>query len=232
GICTAVIITNGNSLNMFPKDSKRGDHLCRRHLANVYHLFIIPDQFPLLTTKRVFLERNTRKTTLGSTNAKERSEKGVNIWDAYGSQHFLDKMGFGDLGPVYSFQWRHYGAEFRNMHADYTGQSVDQLQKASDNHMALSPCHALCQLYVIDGKLPCQLYQCSGDMGLGVPFNIASYAILTYMIAHITGLEVGSREIRPFPKLKLIRTAEKIGPFPKLKLIRTAEKIDDFRMAV
>uniref|UniRef100_A0A673YR81 Thymidylate synthase n=1 Tax=Salmo trutta TaxID=8032 RepID=A0A673YR81_SALTR len=200
----------------FPKDSKRGDHLCRRHLANVYHLFIIPDQFPLLTTKRVFLERNTRKTTLGSTNAKERSEKGVNIWDAYGSQHFLDKMGFGDLGPVYSFQWRHYGASDSLMTSLY--------------HMALSPCHALCQLYVIDGKLPCQLYQCSGDMGLGVPFNIASYAILTYMIAHITGLEVG--EIRPFPKLKLIRTAEKIGPFPKLKLIRTAEKIDDFRMAV
>ncbi|KAM9553444.1 uncharacterized protein ACWYII_035176 isoform 1-T1 [Salvelinus alpinus] len=83
---------------------------------------------------------------------------------------------------------------------NYTGQGVDQLQKVdtiktnpeeSSYHMSLPPCHALCQLYVFDGRLPCQLYQCSGDMGLGVPFNIASYAILTYMISHITGLEPG-----------------------------------------
>uniref|UniRef100_A0A673YR67 Thymidylate synthase n=1 Tax=Salmo trutta TaxID=8032 RepID=A0A673YR67_SALTR len=210
---TSDIHTAASCNNEEPKKAdsqERGSSLFSAHNRDTV------SRFPLLTTKR------------GSTNAKERSEKGVNIWDAYGSQHFLDKMGFGDLGPVYSFQWRHYGAEFRNMHADYTGQK----ESSCVHHMALSPCHALCQLYVIDGKLPCQLYQCSGDMGLGVPFNIASYAILTYMIAHITGLEVGSREIRPFPKLKLIRTAEKIGPFPKLKLIRTAEKIDDFRMAV
>uniref|UniRef100_A0A8C7GTB1 Thymidylate synthase n=1 Tax=Oncorhynchus kisutch TaxID=8019 RepID=A0A8C7GTB1_ONCKI len=94
---------------------------------------------------------------------------------------------------------------------DYTGQKsscVRGTSKASDNHMALPPCPALCQLYSIDGKLPCQLYQCSGDMGLGVPFNIASYAILTYMIAH-TSQDLSPREIRPFPKLKLIRTVEK-----------------------
>ncbi|CAB1349518.1 unnamed protein product [Coregonus sp. 'balchen'] len=178
------------------------------------------------------------KQSKGSTNAKELSEKGVKIWDANGSRQYLDKMGFtdreeGDLGPVYGFQWRHYGAEYSNMHKDYAGQGVDQLQKVIDTiktnpedrriimcawnpkdlpHMALPPCHALCQFYVIDGELSCQLYQRSGDMGLGVPFNIASYALLTYMIAHITGLKL-QREIRPFPKLKILRTVEIIDDF-------------------
>ncbi|MEQ2160593.1 hypothetical protein GOODEAATRI_000908 [Goodea atripinnis] len=153
----------------------------------------------------------------GSTNAKELSEKGVKIWDANGSRAFLDNLGFtereeGDLGPVYGFQWRHFGAEYKNMHTDYTRQGVDQLQNIIDTIkrnpedrriimcawnpkdlplMALPPCHALCQFYVCDGELSCQLYQRSADMGLGVPFNIASYALLTYMIAHITGLKVG-----------------------------------------
>uniref|UniRef100_A0A4W5N0R9 Thymidylate synthase n=1 Tax=Hucho hucho TaxID=62062 RepID=A0A4W5N0R9_9TELE len=166
----------------------------------------------------------------GSTNAKELSEKGVKIWNANVSQQFLDKMGFrdqGDLGPVYSFQWRHYGAEYRNMHSDYTGQGVDHLQKVDtiktnpeesscERHMALPPCH---------------LYQFSGDMGLGVPFNIATYALLTYMIAHITGLEVGCKKkqinihhfvcpskIQPFPKLKLIRTIVDYNPNRIIKM--------------
>ncbi|XP_031705835.1 thymidylate synthase isoform X1 [Anarrhichthys ocellatus] len=181
--------------------------------------YSLRDQFPLLTTKRVFW-RGILEELLwfvkGSTNAKELSEKGVKIWEANGSRDFLDNLGFtdreeGDLGPVYGFQWRHFGAEYTNMHADYTGQGVDQLQKVIDTLnknpedrriimcawnpkdlplMALPPCHALCQFYVCDGELSCQLYQRSGDMGLGVPFNIASYALLTYMIAHITGLKV------------------------------------------
>ncbi|XP_075936446.1 thymidylate synthase isoform X3 [Anarhichas minor] len=181
--------------------------------------YSLRDQFPLLTTKRVFW-RGILEELLwfvkGSTNAKELSEKGVKIWEANGSRDFLDNLGFtdreeGDLGPVYGFQWRHFGAEYTNMHADYTGQGVDQLQKVIDTLnknpedrriimcawnpkdlplMALPPCHALCQFYVCDGELSCQLYQRSGDMGLGVPFNIASYALLIYMIAHITGLKV------------------------------------------
>ncbi|RXM37215.1 Thymidylate synthase [Acipenser ruthenus] len=174
----------------------------------------------------------------GSTNAKELSAKGVKIWDANGSREFLDRSGFtsreeGDLGPVYGFQWRHFGAEYKDMNTDYTRQGDDQLQKVIDAiktnpedrriimcawnpkdlpQMALPPCHALCQFYVCNGELSCQLYQRSGDMGLGVPFNIASYALLTYMIAHITGLKL-QREPRPFPKLKILRKVNSIDDF-------------------
>ncbi|XP_058498922.1 thymidylate synthase [Solea solea] len=228
--------------------------------------YSLRDQFPLLTTKKVFWKAILEELLWfikGSTNAKELSEKGVKIWDANGSRAFLDNLGFtereeGDLGPVYGFQWRHFGAEYTNMHADYTGQGVDQLQKVIDTikknpedrriimcawnpkdlpSMALPPCHALCQFYVCDGELSCQLYQRSGDMGLGVPFNIASYALLTYMIAHITGLKPGdfvhtlgdahiyNNHIEPL-KVQLQR---EIRPFPKLKILRKVENIDDFR---
>ncbi|XP_056318969.1 thymidylate synthase [Danio aesculapii] len=227
--------------------------------------YSLRDQFPLLTTKRVFWKGILEELLWfikGSTNAKDLSEKGVRIWDANGSREFLDKNGFtdreeGDLGPVYGFQWRHFGAEYKDMHTDYSGEGVDQLQKVIDTIksnpedrriimcawnpkdlplMALPPCHALCQFYVSDGELSCQLYQRSGDIGLGVPFNIASYALLTYMIAHITGLKPGDfvhtlgdahiytnhieplkeqiqREPRPFPKLRIKRKVEQINDF-------------------
>ncbi|XP_077884013.1 thymidylate synthase-like [Ictidomys tridecemlineatus] len=200
----------------------------------------------------------------GSTNAKELSSKGVKIWDANGSQGFLDGLGLstrqeGDLGPVYGFQWRHFGAEYKDMDSDYSGQGVDQLQKVLDTIktnpddrriimcawnpkdlplMALPPCHALCQFYVVNGELSCQLYQRSGDMGLGMPFNIASYSLLTYMIAHITGLQPGDfvhtlgdahiylNHIEPL-KIQLQREPR---PFPKLKILRKVEKIDDFKV--
>uniref|UniRef100_A0A8C3AWW2 Thymidylate synthase n=1 Tax=Cyclopterus lumpus TaxID=8103 RepID=A0A8C3AWW2_CYCLU len=228
--------------------------------------FNLRDQFPLLTTKRVFW-RGILEELLwfvkGSTNAKELSEKGVKIWEANGSRDFLDNLGFsdreeGDLGPVYGFQWRHFGAEYTDMHADYTGQGVDQLQKIIDTIkknpedrriimcawnpkdlplMALPPCHALCQFYVCDGELSCQLYQRSGDMGLGVPFNIASYALLTYMIAHITGLKPGDFVhtlgdahiyVNHIEALK-VQLQREIRPFPKLKILREVESINDFR---
>ncbi|NXH15372.1 TYSY synthase, partial [Bucco capensis] len=182
--------------------------------------YSLRDQFPLLTTKKVFWKGVLEELLWfikGSTNAKELSAKGVKIWDANGSREFLDKQGFsnreeGDLGPVYGFQWRHFGAEYKDMHTDYSNQGIDQLQKVIEtiktnpddrriimsawnpkdiSLMALPPCHALCQFYVLNGELSCQLYQRSGDMGLGVPFNIASYSLLTYMIAHVTGLKVG-----------------------------------------
>ncbi|XP_056289638.1 thymidylate synthase isoform X1 [Pseudoliparis swirei] len=230
--------------------------------------FSLRDQFPLLTTKKVFW-RGILEELLwfvkGSTNAKELSEKGVKIWEANGSRDFLDNLGFrdreeGDLGPVYGFQWRHFGAEYTDMHADYTGQGVDQLQKIIDTIkknpedrriimcawnpkdlplMALPPCHALCQFYVCDGELSCQLYQRSGDMGLGVPFNIASYALLTYMIAHITGLKVRPGDfvhtlgdahiyVNHIEALQ-VQLQREIRPFPKLKILRKVESINDFR---
>lgn len=120
-------------------------------------------------------------------------------------------MCLGDLGPVYGFQWRHYGAEYVDNHTDYSGKGIDQLQNIINTiktnpddrrmlmiawnpcdvpKMALPPCHCLVQFFVADGYLSCQMYQRSADMGLGVPFNIASYSLLTYMIAHVTGLKV------------------------------------------
>jgi thymidylate synthase len=175
---------------------------------------------PLLTTKKVFLKGIIEELfwfIKGSTNAKELSKKGVKIWVGNSSREFLDKHGFknreeGDLGPIYGFQWRHFGAEYKDMHTDYTGQGVDQLKeviyKIKNNpadrriimsawnpvdipKMALPPCHCFVQFYVNDDELSCMLYQRSADMGLGVPFNIASYAILTHMIAHVTGLKPG-----------------------------------------
>lgn len=221
--------------------------------------------FPLLTTKRVFW-RGVAEELLwfvsGCTNANELSEKGIHIWDANGSREFLDKQGLhhrevGDLGPVYGFQWRHFGATYDNMHTNYDGQGVDQLadviHKIKNNpdnrriimsawnpvdlsNMALPPCHSFVQFYVCNGELSCQLYQRSGDMGLGVPFNIASYSLLTYMIAHVCGLKPGDfvhtlgdahvylnhiealkkqlqREPRPFPTLEIAHDVPDIDSF-------------------
>eukprot|EP01082_Thalassiosira_pseudonana_P007343 g6770.t1 g6770 contig23:1178395-1180293(-) len=212
---------------------------------------------PLLTTKRTFW-RGVAEELLwfvkGSTNANELADKNIHIWDGNGSREFLDSRGLqhreeGDLGPVYGFQWRHFGAEYKDMHADYTGQGVDQLADCIDkiinnpedrrivmsawnpkdlDVMALPPCHMFCQFYVDTDRneVSCQMYQRSADMGLGVPFNIASYALLTHMIAKVTGRKAGDfvhtigdahvylnhvdalkeqleRKPRAFPKLKM-----------------------------
>jgi len=202
----------------------------------------------------------------------------VKIWDGNGSREFLDSLGLshrtvGDLGPIYGFQWRHFGAEYVDAYTDYTGQGVDQLAdiihklrtnpydrrlvltawNPRDLHsMVLPPCHMFAQFYVSyptqrgsapgkeegeieddkknqpKGHLHCQLYQRSCDMGLGVPFNIASYALLTHMLAHVCDLVPGSlthvmgdahiyldhvdalktqlgREPREFPELEITR---------------------------
>eukprot|EP00906_Rhabdomonas_costata_P029163 RCo041175 len=176
--------------------------------------------FPLLTSKRVFW-RGVAEELLwfirGDTNAKHLQEKDIHIWDGNASREYLDKIGLkdreeGDLGPVYGFQWRHFGAKYKDFHADYSAQGVDQLQQiihtlrtnpndrrillsawnpAALCEMALPPCHVLAQFYVADGELSCQMYQRSCDMGLGVPFNIASYALLTRLLAHVCGLKPG-----------------------------------------
>ncbi len=176
--------------------------------------------FPLLTTKRVFW-RGVAEELLwfikGCTNANVLADKNIHIWDGNGSKEFLTKMGLGhreegDLGPVYGFQWRHFGAKYEDMHSDYSNKGVDQLMECinklktnpedrriimtawnpADLHlMALPPCHMFCQFYVANNELSCQMYQRSADMGLGVPFNIASYALLTRLVAQVCNLQVG-----------------------------------------
>merc|ERR1712129_104491 len=223
--------------------------------------------FPLLTTKKVFYRGIAEELfwfIRGSTSAKELQDKNVRIWDGNSSREFLDSIGLkdreeGDLGPVYGFQWRHFGAEYTSMHADYSGQGVDQLADVIDkiknrpddrriimcawnpadlDKMALPPCHCLVQFYVADGELSCQLYQRSADMGLGVPFNIASYALLTIMIAHVTGLVPGdfvhtlgdahvySNHVEAL-KVQLEREPKE---FPKIVIKRKVEKIEDFNI--
>jgi dihydrofolate reductase/thymidylate synthase len=177
--------------------------------------------FPLLTTKRVGYKTVLRELLWfirGSTSNKELTDKKVHIWTPNSSREFLDSRGLdyeeGDLGPVYGFQWRHFGAEYEDKDTDYRGKGVDQLQNVIDliknepnsrriilnswnasdlDKMALPPCHVMCQFNVDtkNNKLDCQLYQRSGDMFLGVPFNIASYAFLTHIIGKITGYQVG-----------------------------------------
>ncbi|XP_066919800.1 thymidylate synthase-like [Clytia hemisphaerica] len=229
--------------------------------------FSLRESFPLLTTKRVFW-RGVAEELLwfvnGCTDATKLTDKGIHIWDANASREFLDGRGLqhyeeGDLGPVYGFQWRHFGAEYRGRYADYNGQGIDQLQQIIQTiktnpddrrmimsawnpvdlpKMALPPCHSFCQFYVSDGELSCQMYQRSCDMGLGVPFNIASYALLTVMVAHVCNLKPGdfihclgdahvySNHVEPL-KIQLQRTPR---PFPKLTIKRKVTNIEDFTM--
>jgi len=228
--------------------------------------FDLQQGFPLLTTKRTFW-RGVLEELLwfvkGDTNAQHLADKGVKIWDANGSREFLDGRGLShrevnDLGPVYGFQWRHFGAKYVDMHTDYKGQGVDQLAECIEKikkdptdrriiisawnpadlgQMALPPCHMFCQFYVAEGKLSCLMYQRSCDMGLGVPFNIASYALLTVMMAQVCGLKPGefvhtlgnahvySNHIEPLQQ-QLERTPR---PFPVLKVNPEVTDIDGFK---
>jgi dihydrofolate reductase/thymidylate synthase len=220
---------------------------------------------PLLTTKRVFW-RGVAEELLwfvrGSTNAKLLQDKKVRIWDGNSSREYLDSIGLtnrevGDLGPVYGFQWRHWGAEYTDMHANYEGKGIDQLQRCIDTirtnptdrriimsawnptampDMALPPCHMFCQFYVANGELSCSMYQRSADMGLGVPFNIASSALLTHMIAHVTGLAPGefvhtigdAHVYANHVEALQVQLQREPRPFPTLTIKRTVDKIDDF----
>ncbi len=197
--------------------------------------FDLREGFPLLTTKRV----HTRSVfgellwfLRGDTNLAWLHANGITIWDEWADAN-------GDLGPVYGHQWRSWPTP-DGRHIDQLAQVIEAIKTTPDSRrhivsawnvadidtMALPPCHALFQFYVADGRLSCQLYQRSADLFLGVPFNIASYALLTHMVAQVTGLEVGdfvhtfgdahlylnhleqadlqlSREPRPLPTLRL-----------------------------
>ena len=199
--------------------------------------FGLQESFPLLTTKKLHLKSILYELLWflrGETNVRWLQERGVSIWDEWADEK-------GELGPVYGYQWRHWrtpgGAE-----VDQIAKLIESLRTKPDSRrhivsawnpadierMALPPCHLLFQFYVANGRLSCQMYQRSADLFLGVPFNIASYALLTHMIAAQTGLEVGdfvwtggdchiydnhreqvetllSREPFPYPTLKLHR---------------------------
>ena len=207
--------------------------------------FDLSEGFPLVTTKKV----HTRSVfgellwfMRGDTNVKWLQDRGITIWDEWADEH-------GDLGPVYGYQWRSWPTP-DGRHVDQVARLVDGIRTSPDSRrhivsawnvadvddMALPPCHTLFQFYVADGKLSCQLYQRSADTFLGVPFNIASYALLTHMVAQVTGLEVGefvhtmgdahlylnhveqarlqlSRDPRPLPRLVLDPAITEIDGF-------------------
>jgi thymidylate synthase len=213
--------------------------------------FDLSKGFPLLTTKKVHVKSILIELLWflqGETKVQWLKERGVSIWDEWATEAQCARFerSEGDLGPVYGHQWRNFGAtlqkdgSYARDGVDQIAQLLSQIQKNPNSrrlivtgwnpkeadHVALPPCHTLFQFYVSNGKLSCQLYQRSGDIFLGVPFNIASYAMLTHMIAHACELEVGhfvhtlgdahlyqnhveqaqlqlSREPRPLPKISL-----------------------------
>jgi thymidylate synthase len=162
--------------------------------------FDLAERFPLLTTKKVHLKSVIHELLWflqGSTNVAYLRANGVTIWDEWAKPD-------GELGPVYGYQWRSWPAP-DGRHIDQISEVVAQIRRNPDSrrlivsawnvadipHLALAPCHAFFQFYVAEGRLSCQLYQRSADIFLGVPFNIASYALLTLMVAQVTGLAPG-----------------------------------------
>ncbi len=208
--------------------------------------FDLSEGFPVLTTKRLHLRSIIHELLWflrGDTNIAYLRENGVTIWDEWADAD-------GNLGPVYGSQWRSWPAP-DGRHIDQIAQVVDQIERNPDSRrlivsawnvaeidrMALPPCHALFQFYVADGRLSCQLYQRSADVFLGVPFNIASYALLTMMIAQVTGLvpgefvhTLGDAHIylnhREQVALQLTRTPR---PLPVMRINPDARSIFGFR---
>ncbi len=162
--------------------------------------FNLANGFPMVTTKKLHLRSIIHELLWflqGDTNTRYLKENGVSIWDEWADEN-------GDLGPVYGYQWRSWPTP-DGRHIDQISEVIEQIKTNPDSRriivsawnvgeldkMALAPCHAFFQFYVADGKLSCQLYQRSADIFLGVPFNIASYALLTMMMAQVCGLEAG-----------------------------------------
>lgn len=204
--------------------------------------FNLAEGFPMVTTKKLHLKSIILELLWflkGSTDNNWLKERGVSIWNEWAAPD-------GDLGPIYGYQWRSWPAP-NGEHIDQITEVVETLKKNPDSRriivsawnvadiprMALAPCHAFFQFYVADGKLSCQLYQRSADIFLGVPFNIASYALLTHMMAQQCNLEVGdfvwtggdchlysnhleqvdlqlSRDFFPLPKLNILRKPDSI----------------------
>ncbi len=207
--------------------------------------FDLGEGFPLLTTKKLHVRSIFFELLWflrGDTNVRWLQERGVKIWDEWADEN-------GDLGPVYGSQWRSW--------PDGDGGQIDQISElveglknnpesrrhlvtawnpAEVGQMALPPCHCLFQFYVADGRLSCQLYQRSADVFLGVPFNIASYALLTHMLAHVCDLEVGEF-IHTFGDVHLyanhfeqadLQLSRQPGPLPQLEILNQRSSLFDF----
>ena len=227
--------------------AEKEDRTCTGTLSVFGHQmrFSLDDTFPLLTTKKLHLRSIIHELLwflAGDTNIGYLKENNVSIWDEWADEN-------GDLGPVYGHQWRSWATPDGEV-IDQISQVVDQIKTNPDSRrlivsawnvgeiprMALPPCHLLFQFYVANGKLSCQLYQRSADVFLGVPFNIASYALLTMMIAQVTDLEPGefvhtlgdahlysnhlkqtelqlSREIRSLPRMQINPEVKSIFDF-------------------
>lgn len=207
--------------------------------------FNLEDGFPLVTTKKLHLKSIIHELLWflkGSTNVAYLQENGVRIWNEWARED-------GELGPIYGYQWRSW-PDYHGGNIDQVKQVIESIQKSPDSRrhlvsawnvgqiddMQLPPCHILFQFYVAGGKLSCQLYQRSADIFLGVPFNIASYALLTMMVAQVTGLKPGdfihtlgdahiyTNHIEQV-KLQLTREPRQL---PQMKINPQRKSIDDF----
>ena len=209
--------------------------------------FNLEEGFPVLTTKKLHLRSIIHELLWflkGDTNIKYLNDNRVGIWDEWADEN-------GDLGHIYGYQWRSWPAA-DGKHIDQISNVIDSLKDNPDSRrhivcawnvgdldkMALPPCHVLFQFYVVDGKLSCQLYQRSCDIFLGVPFNIASYALLTMMVAQVTGLKahefihtLGDAHIysNHIDQVKLQLTRDPY-PLPKMKINPDVKSIFDFKI--
>ncbi len=210
--------------------------------------FDLAEGFPAVTTKKLHLKSVVGELIWflqGSTNVGWLQERGISIWDEWADAD-------GELGPIYGRQWRSWPAP-DGRHIDQISKVIDSIRANPDSRrhivsawnvaevgeMALPPCHTMFQFYVADGRLSCQLYQRSADVFLGVPFNIASYALLTHLVARVTGLEPGDF-VHTFGDAHLylnhvqqaeLQLSREPRPLPELRLNPARHEIDEFEIA-
>lgn len=250
------------------EDARNG--ATRTVFGSMMRFSLADGRIPILTTKRMAWKTCFHELQFflrGQTDTRILEKQGVNIWSLNSTREFLDSRGLhhypeGALGPVYGYQWRHYGAKYDPTTGAPNEKGIDQLQQIIDSlkcpekrssrrhiltawnpeqidEMALPPCHLLAQFHVRDGKhLSCALYQRSGDVGLGVPFNIASYSFLTHLLAKHCGLEaeefvyfLGNAHIYENHIAELQTQIEREPfPFPEIEIATQRERIEDYEL--
>jgi len=236
------------------------------HIGGALRFDLSEKTMPIITTKKMAIGSCLKELLWfisGETSNEILKDKGVKIWNKNASKEFLEGRGLrykeNDLGPVYGHQWRHFNASYYTSRYDYKGMGVDQLSRVVDQlksepysrriilsawnpcqieEMALPPCHILSQFHVTESnKLSCTMYQRSADLGLGLPFNIASYSYLTHLLAHHCGLEaeeliifIGNCHVYDDHKEGLEEQMERRPYlFPKLEIERFRENMEDYR---